>query len=143
VEEEATSSLQTSSTKTYVLYDPTLKQGPYKTVHCDFDSDELTLELVEQPGTYVFRHTTRCIQRSIQHPEGIPDQGDRKRAEGTGESRRQPQLAAKEQQGCDESSGLDRMIRIISERAARLQGSRYYGYRSSSARSQGARLTHS
>ena len=56
VEEEATRSLKTSSTKTYVPYDPNHKQGPYKTVHYDFDSDELTLELVKQPGTYVQTH---------------------------------------------------------------------------------------
>jgi hypothetical protein len=50
------SALQTSSTKKYVAYDLMHKQGLYKTIHYDFDSDELTLKLVKQPGTYVQTH---------------------------------------------------------------------------------------
>jgi hypothetical protein len=50
------------SSKKYGACDPTHQQGPYKTVHYDLDSDELTLELVRQPGTFAQMHQNLYFQ---------------------------------------------------------------------------------
>jgi hypothetical protein len=56
VEDDVTISLRSTSSKTYVAYDPTHQQGQYKTLHYYYDSNKLTLEPVKplkQPGTFV------------------------------------------------------------------------------------------
>ncbi len=53
---------QSMSSKKYGACDPTHQQGPYKTVHYDLDSDELTLELVRQPGTFAQMHQNLYFQ---------------------------------------------------------------------------------
>jgi hypothetical protein len=57
------------------------EQGPYKTVHYDFDSDELTPELVTAEG---------ILQQPTEFSAGILSRGGKEGSDGTSASRRQP-----------------------------------------------------